>query len=265
MCRLLAYLGPSIQPNNLMYEPEHSLEIQSYRPNETVTTSVNADGVGLGWYGTHRDSDPDPFIYKNILPIWADTNLPPLSRYIRTHCFSSYIRSATPGQATNLSNCQPFSQGQLLFTHNGFIENFRNTLYQPIREQLSDAVYRAIEGTTDSEHIFALLVNRLAMSRDRLAQGLEAVLKTLTELATADDVVFSANLVISDGQHLVASRFARGIAAPSLYWLLNDPSFPASVIVASEPLFPGNWQAFPDNSILHVDEAQGTNVYSISV
>lgn len=263
MCRLLAYLGRPIQPETLIYAPEHSLEIQSYRPKETVTTSVNVDGVGLGWYGSQADTDP--FLYKNILPIWADVNLPHLSRYIHTNCFSAYIRSATPGQATSLNNCQPFSDGQLLFTHNGFIENFRNTLYQPIRQQLSDTVYRSIEGTTDSEHIFALLVNSIAMSGDRLEQGLEIVLKTLTELAAIADVVFSANLVISDGQQLVASRFARGITAPSLYWLSNTPAFPESIIVASEPLFPGHWHGFPDNSILHIDETHGAKVHSVRV
>lgn len=263
MCRLLAYLGRSIQPNALIYAPEHSLEIQSYRPKETVTTSVNADGVGLGWY----DSQPNttPFIYKNIFPIWADINLPDLSRYIRTNCFLSHIRSATPGQATSLNNCQPFSYGQLLFIHNGFIENFHNTLYRPIRKRLTDSVYRSIEGTTDSEHIFALLADTLVVSDNRLNHSLEAVLKILAELATSENIVVSANLVISNGQQLVACRFARGMTAPSLYWLTNDPSFPESVIVASEPLFPGHWEAFPENSILCVDETYTTKMYAVQI
>jgi glutamine amidotransferase len=262
MCRLLGYLGRSIQPEALIFAPEHSLEIQGYRPKETVTTSVNADGAGLGWYGSQADGDP--FIYKNILPIWADINLPHLSRYIHTNCFLAYIRSATPGQATSLDNCQPFSHGQLLFTHNGFIENFRSTLYQPIRKQLTDAVYRSIEGTTDSEHIFALLVNVITVTGCRLDHGLETVLRSLTEMATSiGDVAFSANLVVSNGQQLVASRFARNISAPSLYWLPDDSSFPESVIVASEPLFPGAWNAFPENSILYVDQVNGAKLYPV--
>ena len=250
MCRLLAYLGDAIQPETLIYQPDHSLEIQSYRPKETITTSVNADGVGLGWYQSQKRREP--FIYKNVLPIWADVNLPHLGHYIDTDCFLAYIRSATPGQASSLSNCQPFSHQQLLFTHNGFIENFRDTLYQPIRQRLSDPVYRTIEGTTDSEHIFALLVHEITVHHYSLEQGLAASLTTLSQLAAADNVTFSANVVVSDGHQLVASRFANGIAAPSLYWLSESPELPNSTIIASEPLFPGNWQPFPDNTILQV-------------
>ncbi|MEQ9548560.1 MAG: ergothioneine biosynthesis protein EgtC [Coleofasciculus sp. G3-WIS-01] len=261
MCRLLAYLGSSIQPNRLIYQPEHSLEIQSYKPKETITTSVNADGVGLGWYDAQPDSEP--FIYKNILPIWGDINLPHLSRYINSGCCLAYVRSATPGQASNLSNCQPFSCDRVLFIHNGFIENFRDTLYHPIRKHLREDVYRKIEGTTDSEHIFALLANELAVRGTSLPVALTESLRTLTKLATLDTISFSANIVVSDGQQLVASRFARGTSAPSLYWLLKDTTFPNSIIIASEPLFPGKWNPFPDDSILWVGNDLAPTMHQI--
>ncbi len=261
MCRLLAYLGTAIQPETLIYKSEHSLEIQSYRPKETITTSVNADGVGMGWYQPQKRLEP--FIYKNVLPIWADINLPHLSHYIDADCFLAYIRSATPGQASSLSNCQPFSHGQLLFTHNGFIENFRDTLYQPIRQHLADNVYRAIEGTTDSEHIFALFVNEIVGNSSSLKTGLALSLKTLNQLATNDDVNFSANVVISDGHQLVAARFARGIAAPSLYWLAGEAGFPNSTIIASEPLFPGDWQLFAENTMLYVNQNNQPKIDSL--
>jgi predicted glutamine amidotransferase len=40
--------------------------------------------------------------------------------------------------------------------------------------------------------------------------------------------------------------------ALSLYWIRDDPTFSNSVIIASEPLFIGNWNAFPENSIITV-------------
>ncbi len=252
MCRLLAYIGSSIQPDRLIYAPEHSLEVQSYSPQETMTTSVNADGVGLGWYSPERDAAP--FLYKNVLPIWADTNLPHLSRYIQTEQFLAYIRSATSGQATSLSNCQPFSHDQLVFTHNGFIENFRDTLYQPIRKHLTDEIYRTIEGTTDSEHIFALMANEMVVNGHSLAIAVQECFKTLLKLSACGEVAFSANVIVSDGHRLVATRFARGKPAPSLYWLSDDAAFPEGVIVASEPLFPGDWTAFEEDSMLCVEK-----------
>ena len=247
MCRLLAYMGSPIQPEKLIYQPEHSLYIQSYKPKETVTTSVNADGVGIGWYDLQKD--PKPFIYKNILPIWSDTNLPDLARYIESKCFLSHIRSATPGQETSLSNCQPFSHGNLLFTHNGFIENFRQTLYKPIRNYITDEIYQKIEGTTDSEHIFALFINELALVDGNLESALQNTLNTLIKLAKPYKIKVLANIIVSNGQQLVACRFAINATAPSLYWSNNALNMINSVILASEPLFSGDWHSLVEKLI----------------
>jgi ergothioneine biosynthesis protein EgtC len=269
MCRLLGYLGPTIPLEGLLYKPEHSLIVQSYQPREMTSGVVNADGLGIGWY--HAQQDVDPFTYKSTLPIWNETNLPELSRYIESACVLAYVRSATPGQALDMSNCQPFRDGRFLLIHNGFISNFRKTLYRPIRERLSDRIYQSINGTTDSEHLFALFINELEISLNStedsstshyaIAQALHTTLIALTELAKTYQVSFCANMIVSDGHHLVASRYAYGTTAPSLYWIANDPTYPDSVIIASEPLFTGNWNKFPNSSILNV----GKNVQLISI
>jgi glutamine amidotransferase len=257
MCRLLGYLGLPVQLDRLLYQPVHSLIVQSYQPREMTAGLLNADGFGIGWYHSHQDTEP--FAYKNVLPIWNDSNLPTLSRYIESGCFVANVRSATPGQAIDLSNCQPFQQGHLLAIHNGYIENFHQTFYRPIRDQLHNDVYQAIRGSTDSEHIVALLANQcLTMPDLPLDQALAKTLYTLVELSANYGAGVSANLIISDGRQLIASRFAcRGdhstVPAPSLYWLQDDPQFPSAVVIASEPLFEGNWQAFSEHSILRVD------------
>lgn len=253
MCRLLGYLGTPIQLDHLLYKPEHSLLHQSYLPKEMTSGVVNADGLGIGWYHTEREVNP--FTYKSTLPIWNETNLPELSRYIESGCVLGYVRSATAGQALDMSNCQPFRDNRLLFIHNGYINNFRQTLYRPIRDRLSDQVYQSINGTTDSEHLFALLVNELhAFPDSPIAQALQTTLLSLTELAKEYQVSFSANVIASDGHRLVASRYAYGTSAPTLYWLRDDPTYPEAVIIASEPLFAGNWNSFPNSSILSVGE-----------
>lgn len=113
MCRLLAYLGPPIVAHQLLYKPEHSLIVQSYQPREMRDALLNADGVGLGWY--HPQHDEPPGVYKNTSPAWNDINLPHLSRYLETHCFVAYVRSATPGLAVDLGNCQPFARDRSCF------------------------------------------------------------------------------------------------------------------------------------------------------
>jgi glutamine amidotransferase len=262
MCRLLGYLGSPISLEKLLYSPEHSLIVQSYQPREMNSGVLNADGFGVGWY--HSQKDTNPFTYKNILPIWNDVNLPSLSRYVESRCVLGYVRSATAGQAVDLSNCQPFESDRLLCIHNGRIENFRQTLYRAIRDRLSDVAYQGIKGNTDSEHIFALLLDELqAQPSATLEQALQTVLLDLDRLAKSHQVAASINTIVSDGHRLVASRFASDQQAPSLYWLRDDPAFPEAVIIASEPIFAGNWNSFPEQSIITVGEDLEIEIHQI--
>lgn len=251
MCRLLGYLGRPVQLDHLLYKPEHSLVVQSYQPREMTAGLLNADGFGVGWY--HSQRVELPYTYRNTLPIWNDTNLPSLSRYVESHCVVASVRSATPGLAVNLSNCPPFQHGQVLAVHNGFIERFRQTLYRAIGDRLHDELYQAIQGTTDSEHIMALL---LQIWTDHptwsLAEALIETLHVLTKLAAPSEIVVGANLILSDGDRLVASRFSNRSPAPSLYWLRESLLFPDAVIIASEPLFSGDWVAVPEQTIVTV-------------
>lgn len=253
MCRLLGYLGSPVSLDHLLYKPEHSLIVQSYQPREMISGVVNADGFGVGWY--HLEKDTEPFTYKNTVPIWNDINLPSLSRFVESKCVVAYARSATQGQALDFANCQPFKHQNLLFFHNGRIENFRKTLYRKIRSILTPEFDELINGSTDSEHIFALLFSLWQENQHlTLESALRKTLLTLLDLAQRDEVDVSANVIISDGHRLIASRFASSSPAPSLYWLRDDPIFPKSVIIASEPLFASNWTAFPENSIITVGE-----------
>jgi len=262
MCRLLGYLGSPLQLNHLLYKPEHSLIVQSYQPREMESAILNADGFGMGWY--HPQKEVDPYIYKNTMPIWNDLNLPEISRYVESDCVVGYIRSATPGLAVDLSNCQPFKDERILFTHNGYIENFRTTLYRTIRKDLNNYSYELIKGTTDSEHLFALMINELQTSSDlTLKEAVTQTISKLHQLANHYSVYCSANLLVSDGEQLIATRYSTRSPAPSLYWLRDDPNYPDSVIIASEPLFQGNWNAVSEQTIISV--GKDLEVYSHSL
>ncbi len=255
MCRLLAYQGIPQSLDRLIAKPEHSLIVQSYQPREMTAGVINADGFGIGWYDRDRSKHTEPFIYKHTQPIWTDTNLPDLSRYVETGCMLSYVRAATPGQCVSMNNCQPFRDGKLLFIHNGFIDNFRGGLYKQIRDKLHHHIYRSIDGTTDSEHIFALFSNLLHTHPElSLEVALQRTLKILRDLVEAERTTISANIVISDGDRLIASRFAHRATVPSLYWIKNSIDYPDSVILASEPIFADNWQTCPMQSIITVSK-----------
>ena len=248
MCRLLAYLGAPIPLEDLILKPEHSLVVQSYQPKELEVALLNADGFGVGWH--HPDNvTAEPFVYRNVLPIWNDVNLPHLCRYIRARSFVSNIRSATPGLPLDFSNCQPFRHGQLLFVHNGYIERFRQTLYRPMRDLIGDVAYQNIYGLTDSEHIFALITHLLELdSQLNLLGALEQAIETIQALADQHAVRVSGTIVLADGDKLVAARFDNQAKAPSFYFLRQQKG----IILASEPLFEGDWEPLPQTHSLTV-------------
>jgi glutamine amidotransferase len=247
MCRLLAYLGQSRSLTSILDEPEHSLIVQSYQPREMTAGIVNADGFGISWYRSQREAEP--FTYKNTVPIWNDVNLPQLGRYIESGCVLANIRSATELYSVSLSNCQPFTYDQLSFIHNGFIHDFRHTLYRPIADRLPDRIYKLIHGSTDSEHIFGLFLDAWQTSHC-LAAALQHTLSELSTLAAKNDTSFSANIIVSDGHQLVASRYAfpETMPVPSLYWLRTD-----GMLLASEPLDDRAWQRCPAHSLIKID------------
>jgi len=263
MCRFVAYLGPSVPLARVVSEPEHSLIVQSYRPVEMTSGTVNADGFGVGWY--NRALDLTPCVYTNISPIWSDRNLPGLSKHIASDCIFANVRSATPGQAVDQSNCQPFAYRQLLFMHNGYIENFRATLMREIRTTLHDEYYNAIGGSTDSEHVFALVLNALhgqVVTLDTLVAALHTAIAQLAAWADEQAIRIALNCAVTDGTLLVASRFANKGPAPSLYHTKSPGFFPQAGVVASEKLWEGeDWVAVPENTIIGFDSSLDVQSY----
>ncbi|MFK8184961.1 MAG: ergothioneine biosynthesis protein EgtC [Phormidesmis sp.] len=261
MCRLLGYLGPPIALEQLVLKPAHSMEVQSYKPKELNTAILNGDGFGLGWHSTAANGS-EPFVYRNVLPMWNDRNLADMCRYIHAKNFVVNLRSATHKMPVDLSNCQPFKYKNILFVHNGWIENFFDAMQRPIRQKLCDVAYRSIQGLTDSEHIFALLIHHLETEPGiDLAEALRRTVVELTEMATKAGVRIAANIILSAGDRLIALRYDNQQTAPSLYSLKNNHNFPNSIILASEPLFQAseqanntsNWHSYNQSELVSID------------
>ncbi|AKU93249.1 ergothioneine biosynthesis protein EgtC [Vulgatibacter incomptus] len=235
MCRLLGYLGPQVPLGSLIAERPHSLVRQSYLPRELRSATVNADGWGAGFY---VDGEREPCLYASTSPIWADANLPHLGRAIRSGCVVAAVRSATEPSSIAQANTQPFARGRLAFLHNGFIARFRQTVQRRLCASLSDATYAGIAGTSDSEHLFALIAERLGARegaeamRDAAARAVADVSAWAVEAGS--EAHFS--IVLADGESLVALRSSTGGDPPSLYVLHDRDTATPHVLVASEPL-----------------------------
>ena len=255
MCRFALYLGTEIPISALITEPANSLIHQSFHSHER-DEPLNGDGFGLAWYPAIRSSDPA--IFRSTTPAWSNHNLREIARVTHTRCLLAHVRAATPGLPVSDLNCHPFAAGRITFMHNGDLGGF-SSLRRRLLAGLSDEAFDSIRGSTDSEHIFAILLDHLRsntheLDRTRqLATALEQTIHSVEALRQdlAPDQHAYLNLVACDGDRAVISRYSsdRG-SEDSLYFSAGrmyickkglchmDTSVTekSAVIVASEPL-----------------------------
>lgn len=239
MCRMAGYVGPAIRLGEIVSEPVHSLVVQSYKPREMTSGTVNADGYGAAlWLD---DGNPEPALYRTAAPVWADPNQRWMNERLIVRSLIGAVRSATPGIGFELANVQPFARGKVAFAHNGFITDFRRGAQRALREGLGREAYESIEGSSDSEHIFALLIDAGASLPEAVRDGLLR-LDTICDRLERTAV---ATLLLGDGDQLVGVRWARGFRPATLYWA----PFKDGVCLASEPLDGERWREIPEGHL----------------
>lgn len=226
MCRLAAYLGPPVPIARVVVEPAHSLLRQSQHASE-AKIAVQGDGFGFAWY----DGERGPGLYRDVLPVWSDGNLPSLCWMIRSSLFLAHVRASTAGE-TSRENDHPFVHGRWSFMHNGQVPDIER-IRRPLEALLPDDLYLARRGTTDSELIFLLMLAHGL--RDNPAGAVRSVISILREYSRygrgADAVRLTC--VMSDGASIHAFRHASDNRAPTLY-VANESK--GGRMLASEPL-----------------------------
>lgn len=259
MCRIVAYLSNKRIPlSSVVLATDHSLLVQSYAPTEMMSGVVNADGFGCGWYAPEVDGEPA--VYRSSFPIWSDRGFASIAPKVGSSTVLAAVRSATPGLPAEESGVPPFASGPYLFAHNGAIQDFRHTAMRPLRDLLSDASYSNLLGTTDSETIFALLLDRLKATKavpgdaETLAGATAETVRRVSETCAKLGVPATLNVGVTDGRAMAFVRHSTEGPGNSLYLLENGRAFPGAVVVASERLDddPG-WRAVPDRHLLSAD------------
>jgi len=252
MCRMLAYHGPDVRLGALLEDPPHSLVVQSYKPAETLTSTVNADGFGVAWYPGGEGGAP--CVVTSLMPIWADRNIRELGRTITASRILASVRSATPDMPISQDANQPFANGRVLFMHNGYIQDFRRGMMRRLRDSLDDEFYAGIQTSTDSEHLFALLLHALASGGGTLAGAVRECVSRVRGWAGEAGLVATLNFIVTDGETTVACRACTVPPAPSLYVVEDSPAFPGAVVVASEPIVPGEaWRPIAEGTLVEID------------
>jgi len=98
-------------------------------------------------------------IHRSTLPAKDDPRFAALAKSLTTTLAIAHVRQASVGQISP-ENTHPFAHGRWVFAHNGTLQNF-----EPGRARLLAAIpadlQAHIAGSTDSEHIFYLLLGKL--------------------------------------------------------------------------------------------------------
>ena len=209
MCRLMAYKGTPIIIDKLLYQPKNSLINQSFHARE-IEEPLNGDGFGVGWYVPELNYEPITFVSVN--PAWNNRNLRNLAPKIKTDCMIAHVRAASVGDVSE-SNCHPFQYKNILMAHNGGVEDF-GKIKRHLRDPLSDDLYNWIKGQTDSEHLFAFLLQELfsnhkSISPDAVVDSFEHTFRELKKLMTQYGVTEPAylNMIFTNGLFFVGTRY----------------------------------------------------------
>jgi predicted glutamine amidotransferase len=297
MCRALAYLGQPVLLDTLLFQPDSSLVKQTYMPQ--MLNLLNLAGFGMkAW--DRGSADPDqPYSYAStLLPIY-DRNLKGLAEKIRASCVLAHIRGVhfTTEGIISQQNIHPFQFPgcRIALAHNGDLDRMRE-MKPALLEYIRPDFARMIDGTTDSEWIYALLVSHLDdpagnISADDIARALEKTLGVLRKVRAKLGIAnwSPVNLFITTGKQLVAVRYCFDFGcyrtddpklvpqASFIYhslWYTSGSEYgfhdgewkmvggadaADSIMIASEPLTrdTSTWLEVPEYSMIYADTRSG--------
>ena len=273
MCRVLAYLGQPTSLEDLLYKPDSSLIRQAYAPQQLHM--LNLGGFGMMAWDQRSFQPEQAFTYRSTeLPVF-DRNLKALTQKVQASCLLAHVRGIPYRSDANFGpqNLHPFHYPgyRWVMAHNGDLSGHLH-MRSDILAHIDPRVAVQIQGTTDTELIYALLMSQLDEPGQASADALiDALLRTLSLLRTirrAHGISRSSalNFFFTDGASLLTTRFTLDFgcydtAAPervhetnlrylSLWYtvgqrygeqdgewrMLGDPTRSDSVLISSEPL-----------------------------
>lgn len=253
MCRFLLITGQYDLGKDLLKAVLWSESNSLFRQCFNNPNLVNLDGFGVGYY-----YDGNAYVYRNCVAGWNDPNLCALINCIKTKCVVAHIRAKNPINCSlcnnidapvHIYNCHPFKYKNLMFCHNGIIEAFYNGKHRKeIINEIDDTLITEIQGNTDSEYLFYLLLTYIKKNNNDCV----AAIKQLIYFFKCFEDNFILNFILTDSVNSYVLRYSypETYRSPSLYSLyIDDLQF-----FASEPLFEySQWKEISRNT-LHVVE-----------
>jgi glutamine amidotransferase len=295
ICRFAAYLGEPVMLEDLLYEPDGALVRQAV--DAELMSLLNLGGFGLAAWDSAAPEPGLPLTYRVPSIPNFDRNLRSLASKLKVSALVAHVRGVIydPSETVGVQNVHPFcfDGASFALAQNGDLYDFGLMRYDLV-ERIDPRLLRRIEGTTDTEWVYALILSQLPDPFARIGAGdaaraVSTALEILREarhgrgLATQSPV----NLVLTDGTWMLATRYAfdygwypedRSFFArerehdfTSLWYSIGgpfgrrddgtfgmEPGRLSSVVVASEPLTKSTagWIEAPEYSMLVLERGE---------
>lgn len=259
MCRWFIYYGEPVNLNYILFNHNHSIIKQSYKKRYTPFLNVpnkrdhevNVDGFGIGFY---YDDSKNPVLYKSVKTPWNDFNIKNISKIIESKLIFSHVRAIKRFSKGLIHefNCHPFNINNFMFMHNGDIKDF-SKMKKKIIQKMDNHIFSLLKGNTDSEYTFGLILTFLKDSVIDNKNIKLAIIKTIKFLNSITDNVISFNIAITDGIHIIFTRYINNKERPpSLYYRIDKDK---NICISSEPIdYEKDWKFVPKNSIGYIVE-----------
>jgi predicted glutamine amidotransferase len=240
MCRLFGQHAPAgVDRCEPLCSAHNALRFQSH---------VHPHGWGIGWYEGRQVR-----VVRGLLPAHADEAFVRAAEAARSRVVVAHIRDASVGGVSE-PNTHPFVDGRWIFAHNGTVARFARSerVRSAIEAELDRDRRGKLQGDTDSERCFQLLLGRLAarvrLDRATLAQVEAAMAESTRVIQRLADVPSarpsSLNFLLTDGRLLAARRLGRDLHVSASAG--EDGAF----VVASEPIGHEAWKTVPDGGFV---------------
>jgi predicted glutamine amidotransferase len=201
----------------VLFETDSSLVRQSYSPR-MMNSFLNLAGFGMVAWDPRSLNADEPFAYRAMTLPQYDRNLRGLAEKLAPTCLIAHVRGTTHShnEVVSETNLHPFRfpGARVALAHNGHLRRFAEMRYDLI-EHVKPELRRHIQGTTDSEWIYALVLSQLddpfgEPNLHELADATAAALRALREVRAQHEIDISSpvNLFLTTGKALVATRFS---------------------------------------------------------
>lgn len=258
MCRLYGFRATELTKIECtLAHAQNALIIQSHQDRSGAS---HLHGWGLAFYRNQQ-----LYVERQARAAIEDENFRRAAARAYSDAVLAHVRRATVGRVA-LENTHPFHHGSWTFVHNGTLPHFAE-----LRPKLLAAMTlehrAAIQGETDSEHIFHMILSRYeTMPGQPLLDALRACLQQIIAWCDPTDSAarIGLNVLLTDGVRLVGSRWGRTLhyierrdvhdcEICGFPHIRHDPRRPyRAVVIASEPISHEPWREAPDHCVFTV-------------